>query len=269
MTGITASAAGVIEIGDFTVSRMGLGTNRITEAPEAVKLLRQAVSMEINFIDTAHSYAGGASERTIGKTLAPYPDGRVVATKGGYADARREVLRAELEQSLQRLQTDQIDLYQLHRVAVAPLEESVSALKEFQDEGLVRHIGLSEVSVEQIKRARAIAVIVSVQNEYNVLARQHEGVLDYCTAEGIAFIPWFPLGGLSGGAQKLATMLAPTASRYGVSGSQLALAWLLKRSPQILPIPGTLSVEHLKANLRATEAVLSDQDFVAISALGG
>jgi aryl-alcohol dehydrogenase-like predicted oxidoreductase len=247
---------------------MGLGTNRISEGPEAVEVLRQAVSMEINFIDTAHTYARGASETTIGKTLAPYPDGLVVATKGGYYDARREVLRAELEESLQRLRTDQIDLYQLHRVAVAPLEESVTALKEFQDEGLIRHIGLSEVSVEQIQRARAIAAIVSVQNEYNVLTRQYEDVLDYCTAEGIVFIPWFPLGGLSGGAETLATMLAETAGRYGVSGSQLALAWLLKRSPQILPIPGTLSVEHLRANLRAAEVTLTDEDFEAISALG-
>jgi len=268
MTGITASAAGAINIGDFTVSRIGLGTNRISETPAAVELLRQAVSMEIDFIDTAHNYGRGASETTIGTTFAPYPDGLVVATKGGFEDARRDVLRAELEQSLQRLQTDQIDLYQLHRVAVAPLEASVTALREFQDEGLIRHIGLSEVSVEQIEQAREIAAIVSVQNEYNVLARQHEDVVDYCSAEGIAFIPWVPLGGLGGGREKLATRLVQTAARYGVSGSQLALAWLLKRSPQMLPIPGTLSVEHLEANLRAAEVNLSDEDFEAISALG-
>ncbi len=175
------------------------------------------------------------------------------------------MLRAELEISLRTLRTDHIDLYQLHRVDPdVPIEESVGALKEFQDEGKIRYIGLSEVDEHQIKRAEKIARIVSVQNEYNVIERRHESVLNFCTGHGIIFIPWFPLGGLRGGAHELSASLAHIAKKYDALPQQIALAWLLKRSPVIAPIPGTLSVEHLEENLRASSILLSDEDYELI-----
>lgn len=261
-----AARAGTVTLGDLTVNRLGLGTNRITPKPQAYELLKRAVELGVNFIDTAHRYGSGASEIGIGNGLAPYAKGVVIATKGGfdYAGPRgsESVLRHELEESLRRLKLDHIDLYQLHRVDPhVPLEESVVALKKFQDEGKIRHIGLSEVSLEQVEAARRVADIVSVQNEYNVLVRHHEALVDYCTEHGIVFMPWFPLGGLDGGAQEVADKLAGMAEKYNASPQQIALAWLLKRSPVMLPIPGTLSIDHLEANLEAAGIALSDEDF--------
>ena len=224
----------IIKLGQNSVNRIGLGTNRISDNDESREILRYAVERGINFIDTAHLYTGGTSERVIGETLAPFPDELVVASKCGYSDGSPDVLRRELEQSLASLKTDRITLYQLHRVdPKVDIEVSVGTLKEFQDEGKIKHIGLSEVTVEQIKRARQVAEIVSVQNHYNLSERGSDGVVDYCTAEGIIFIPYFPLHGRGG------------------KSSQEALRWLLERSPMMLPIPGTLSKAHLDENLGA------------------
>ena len=266
--GSLAALAGDVKIGDITIHRLGLGTNRITDIPEAHALLTHAVDLGVNFIDTARRYGAGASEVTIGNTLAPFHnfEGLVVATKGGLhaegPSGSPEALRSDLEASLRALKTDCIDLYQLHRVdPKVPLEESVLAMKKFQDEGKIRHIGLSEVTIEQLEAAQKVATIVSVQNEYNILKRQHEELIDYCTAHQIVFIPWFPLGGLRGGAEEVATHLADVAQKYAASEQQIALAWLLKRSPIIAPIPGTLSIEHLEANLAATHIQLSAEDY--------
>jgi pyridoxine 4-dehydrogenase len=257
-----AKRASTVKIGDMSVNRIGLGTNRITDTPEAAALLKRAVELGVNFIDTAYRYAGGASETTIGNTLAPYPDGLMVATKGGWEETRPEELRGQLEESLRRLQTDHIDLYQLHRVNPdVPIEESVGMLKRFQDEGKIRHIGLSEVSVEQLQQAQTVVSIVSVQNEYNVAIRKHEDLVDYCTQHGVVFIPWFPLGGLRGDTAKVEQLVAQLAEKYDATSQQIALAWLLERSPVILPIPGTLSIEHLEDNLRAADLHLAPEDY--------
>ncbi len=267
MADYTKSQAGTVLMGDIQVNRIGLGTNRITDTQEAHELLRLALSLGVNFIDTAYRYAGGASETSIGNALSPYPKGVVIATKGGIGDgASPDVLRRELEVSLGRLKTDHIALYQLHRVDPnVPLEVSVGALKQFQDEGKIKHIGLSEVTVEQLERARAVAPIVSVQNEYNVITRQHEDLVDYCTKHNIIFIPWFPLGGLRGDAAGVEALLQAMAEKYDATPQQLAIAWLLKRAPIILPIPGTLSPDHLKDNLASASITLSDGDYRQLS----
>ncbi len=263
---IAAAGAGTVSFGGITVNRIGLGTNRIHDNEDGYELLRRAVELGVNFIDTAHRYAGGQSEAAIGNALAPYGNGLVIATKGGMGNgASAGQLRRELEESLQRLQTDRIDLYQLHRVdPTIPLAETMAVLKGFQDEGLIGHIGLSEVSVDQVKEAVAVAPVVSVQNEYNVAIRKHEALVDYCTANEIAFIPWFPLGGLAGDTAKVEAVVAAIAGKYDATPQQIALAWLLKRSPMILPIPGTTSIEHLEANLKAADIDLSDEDYLAL-----
>lgn len=266
--GNLASQAGDVQFGELTVHRLGLGTNRITDIPEAHALLNRAIELGVNFIDTARRYGSGASEITIGNTLAPYQNyrGLVIATKGGFnaggeAGSPKE-LRADLEESLRALKTDHVDLYQLHRVdPKVPLEDSIGALKTFQDEGKIRYIGLSEVSIDQLKVAQEVAEIVSVQNEYNILKRQHEDLVDYCTEHNVVFIPWFPLGGLSGGAEEVASRLTKMADKYDVTPQQIALAWLLRRSPIIAPIPGTLSLDHLEANMQAVRIHLNDEDY--------
>lgn len=259
---LTAASAGTVKIGDKTVNRLGLGTNRIHDTAEAAALLKRAVELGVNFIDTAYRYAGGDSEATIGKTLAPFPSDLLVATKGGWGDTPPSELRGLLETSLARLQMERIDLYQLHRPnETLPIEDSVAEFKKFQDEGLIGQIGLSEVSIEQLKRAQAVTPIASVQNEYNVAVRHHEDMVEYCTEQGIVFIPWFPLGGLRGDTAKVEQLLADVATKYQASVQQIALAWLLKRSPIMLPIPGTLSIDHLEDNLRAASLELSDEDY--------
>lgn len=264
MTDITST----ITVGDLPVKRLGLGTNRIRDNQDGYQLLQKAVELGVNFIDTAHSYAGGESEAAIGNALAPYPPGVVVATKGGMGNgATPAQLRAELQESLRRLKVRHIDLYQLHRVDPAvPLAESVGALKHMQDEGLIRHIGLSEVTVEQLEEARSIAPIASVQNEYNIAVRRYEDMVDYCTQHNIVFIPWFPLGGLRGDTAQVECKLVPFVQKYGATVQQLAIAWLLKRSPMILPIPGTTSVDHLQSNLAAAAVTLSDEDYQTLTA---
>jgi pyridoxine 4-dehydrogenase len=242
------------------VPRIGLGTNRLTYTPEHVSFVREAVSAGVRHVDTAHLYTGGESERTIGEALAGARDELLVATKGGYraGEGRPEVLRAQIEQSLRSLRTDVIGLYYLHRVdPETPLEDSLGAIKTYVDRGDIRHVGVSEVRVEQIERARQIVPIAAVQNRYNVAEREHDGVIDYCEREGIAFVAYFPLRGRGGPG------VAAAAPRLGVSENAVKLAWLLQRSPVALPIPGTLSIDHLRENLATLELELGDARGIA------
>lgn len=251
-----------ITLGDYRVNRIGLGTNRLTDTAENRDFLRRAVEAGVDLIDTAHLYTGGASERALGAALAPFPDDLVVATKGGYnpGGGRPERLRAELEQSFERLRTDTIALYYLHRVDPGvQLEETLSVLRDYRDAGRIRHIGLSEVAVEQIERARTVLPIAAVQNEYNLSERRYEAVLDFCERENIAFVPFFPLRGA------IRAPLDEIASRYEATPQQIMLAWLLKRSPSIAPIPGTLSFEHLRTNLTTLDLELSDEDYATLN----
>ncbi len=245
-----------ITLGERRLNRIGLGTNRLTDTPANRSFLEAAVGAGVDFVDTAHLYTGGESESTIGATLAPFADDLVVATKGGYhPGGGPEGLRAELEQSFERLRVETIALYYLHRVDPdTPLEQSVGVLEDYRDAGRIEHIGLSEVSVEQIELARSVVPIAAVQNEYSLSERKHDEVVDFCAREGIVFVPFYPLAGDGAGLRELAR-------RYGANPQQIMLAWLLKRSPAILPIPGTLSIEHLKANLAALEIELADSDF--------
>jgi pyridoxine 4-dehydrogenase len=248
-------------LGDVELIRIGLGTNRLRNTPQNVEFIRKAVAAGVNFLDTAHSYTGGESEATIGSALSPFPEDVVVATKGGYArgEGRPEVLRAQIEDSLRRLRTETIGLYYLHRVdPETPLEESLGAIAEYRDAGKIRHVGLSQVGIEQIERARRVLPIAAVQNQYNLSAREYEDVVDYCAGEGIVFVPYFPLRGDGGPA------LSEIAERHGATPAQITLAWLLRRSPTTVPIPGTLSLEHLKENLAALELELSDDEFEAL-----
>jgi pyridoxine 4-dehydrogenase len=249
-------------LGDHEFKRIGLGTNRLTDTPENRAFLDRAAEAGVGLIDTAHVYTGGASERAIGGALAPFPDDVVVATKGGYepGTGRPERLRAELEASFERLRTDTISLYYLHRVDPdVPLEESLSVLREHHDAGRIRHVGLSEVSVDQIERARAVVPVAAVQNRYNVSERRYDDVVDFCEREGLLFVPFHPLRGA------LPAPLDEIASRYEATPQQIMLAWLLRRSPCIAPIPGTLSFEHLRTNLAALEIELSDEDYAELS----
>lgn len=248
-------------LGDTEVGRIGLGTNRLAHTSENVAFLREAVVAGIGLVDTAHLYTGGQSEETIGSALAPPHDGFLVATKGGFrpGEGRPDVLRAQIEESLRRLRTERIALYYLHRVdPETPLEESLATIGEYRDDGKIRHVGISEASVDQIERAREVVPIVAVQNRYNLSERQHDQVVDYCTREGLVFVPFFPLRGEGG------PPLDEIAQRHGATAAQIALAWLLRRSPAMLPIPGTLSIEHLHENLGALEIELSDDDYQAL-----
>jgi pyridoxine 4-dehydrogenase len=250
-------------LGDYELNRIGLGTNRLTDTPENRALLEAAVEGGIGLIDTAHVYTGGDSERTIGAALAPFPDDLVVATKGGYerGSARPERLRAELEESFERLGTETIALYYLHRVdPEVPLEESLGLLREYRDAGRIRNIGVSAVTVDQIRRAQAVVPIAAVQNHYSLSERKYDDVVDLCEGEDITFVPYFPLRGVATGAP-----LDEIARRYDATPEQIMLAWLLQRSPGTVPIPGTLSPEHLKENLGALDVELSDEDFATLS----
>jgi pyridoxine 4-dehydrogenase len=254
------SATPRLRLGDTEVARIGLGTNRLTNKPEHVAFVKQAVAAGVDLIDTAHTYTGGGSEAAIAAALSPIPKGLVVATKGGFAPGhgRPEVLRSQIEESLRRLRTDSIPLYYLHRVDPrTPLEESLGAIKEYRDSGKIRHVGLSQVGIQQIERARQLVPIAAVQNHYNLSERRYEDVVDYCAREGIVFVPYFPLHG--GG-----RALAEIAGRRGATPAQVALAWLLRRSPAMLPIPGTRSLEHLTENLAALEIELSEAEFQAL-----
>lgn len=247
-----------ILLGDTTVARIGLGTNRLRRTSENEAFVGEAVASGIGLIDTAYTYAGGDSEATIGAALSPGPDGVVVATKGGFAagHGRPEVLTAQIDESLRRLRTDTISLYYLHRVdPETPLEDSLGAIKEARDAGKIRFVGISEVGVDAIERARRVVPIAAVQNHYNVAERKYDDVVDHCEREGIVFVPYFPLRELRSPA------LARIAEGHGATTAQIALAWLLRRSPAMLPIPGTLSLDHLKENLGALDIQLTDDEF--------
>jgi pyridoxine 4-dehydrogenase len=271
--------------GDLEVRRLGFGAMRITgdgiwgppDDPEAARaLLRRVVDLGLNLIDTADSYGPEVSENLIAEALHPYPDGLVIATKGGLRrtgpgqwprDARPERLRETCEGSLRRLRLDRIDLYQLHSPdPKVPFEDSVGALKELQDEGKIRHIGISNVSVDELERARRIVDVVTVQNRYNLTDRSSEDVLDACEQAGIGFIPWFPLA--RGSLAEPGGTLDEVAHAHDATPGQVTLAWLLARSKVMLPIPGTSSAEHLEENVAAEELSLSDEERDAIAASG-
>jgi pyridoxine 4-dehydrogenase len=278
---LPAAAAGTISIGgDLTVHRMGFGAMRLTgsgiwgppaDHDQAVRVLRRAVELGVDFIDTADSYGPEVSEELIAEALTPYPDGLVIATKGGLVrpgpgrwrpDGRPEHLRAVCEGSLTRLRLEQIPLYQLHRPDPAvPLEDSVGELTALRDEGKIRHIGLSNVDAGQLARAMALTPIVSVQNRYNPYDRASEPLVELAEGRGFAFIPWAPVGGYQAGEGE---GLAAVAKRRGVSPVQVAIAWQLARSPQMLPIPGTSSVAHLEENVAAAAIELSEDDLAAL-----
>jgi pyridoxine 4-dehydrogenase len=281
-----AAAAGTFTIGgDLTVNRLGYGTMQLTgpgvwgqpdDHDAAVAVLRRAIELGVNLIDTADAYGPYVTDALIREALYPYASDIAIATKVGFTRqgpnqwipvGRAEYLRQQTELNLRNLGVDRIDLLQLHRIdPKVPLEEQIGTLKELQDEGKVRHIGLSEVTVDQVEAARAIAEIVSVQNLFNLTNRSAEDVLNYSEANSIAFIPWFPLatGKLSGEGSPLAAI----ASEHGNSPSQLALAWLLRRSPAMLPIPGTSSVAHVEDNIAAAAIELSDDEYAALDAVG-
>jgi pyridoxine 4-dehydrogenase len=284
METVNAAASGTFAIGgDLTVNRLGYGAMRITgegiwgepkDVEGAKKVLRRAVELGVNFIDTADSYGPAVSEPLIGDALAPYAKGVVVATKAGLVRtgpdgwepvARAAYLRQEVELSLRYLKVERIDLWQLHRIdPKTPVEESLGEIAKLQKEGKIRHVGLSEVKPHEIEQARKVIKIVSVQNMYNIGDRQHEDVLEYCEKHGLAFIPWFPVA-----AGKLAQpggKLDAAAKKHGVTVSQLSLAWLLHRSPVMLPIPGTSSVKHLEENVAAAGVQLADKEWAEIEA---
>src|SRR6476619_2803713 len=255
------AAPRTLMLGDAEVVRLGLGTNHLRKTPENVEFVRQAAAAGIGLVDTAHTYTDGESEATIGEALSPPPDGVVVATKGGFAPGTGspEALSAQIDESLRRLRTGTIALYYLHRVdPETPLEESLGTIAAYRDRGQIRHVGLSEVRVSQLERGRQVVPIAAVQNRYNLAERTHEEVVDHCAEQGIAFVPFFPLRGADTPA------VAAIADRHGASPHQVALAWLLARSPAILPIPGTLSIDHLRQNLAAFELDLSDDELDAL-----
>ena len=239
------------------------------DSESAKQVLRRAVEMGVNFIDTADSYGPEVSERLIGEALAPYAKGVVIATKAGLTRqgpdkwlpvGRPEYLRQQVEMSLRRLKLERIDLWQLHRIdRKVPVEESLGAIKKLQDQGKIRHVGLSEVKPHEIDQARKVVEIVSVQNEYNIGDRKHEDVVEYCEKNEIAFIPWAPVA--SGKLAQADSRLAAAAKAHHATVSQLSIAWLLHRSPIIVPIPGTSSVEHLEENIGAAEVRLSDAEW--------
>jgi aryl-alcohol dehydrogenase-like predicted oxidoreductase len=247
-----------VNIGDREVTRIGLGTNRLADTPENRGFIAAAVDVGVQLIDTAHLYAGGESEQVIGTALGATTHGAVVATKGGYnaGEGQPGRLREQVEESFRRLRTETITLYYLHRVdPETPLSESLGVLKEYRDAGRIEHVGVSAVSVEQIERAREVVPIAAVQNAYSLADRADDDVVDLCDAERIVFVPYYPLRNVDVG------RVERIAERYDATPSQIALAWLLKRSPIVVPIPGTLSIDHLRENLAALEIELEDEDF--------
>ena len=252
-----------VRVGDSAVRRIGLGTNRLRNTDENVAFIRAAVDAGVQMIDSAHLYTSGDSEQTLGRALPTPPSGVVIATKGGYGDSGRgkpEILRAEIEESLESLCTERITLYYLHRVdPETPIEESLGAIKEYVDRGVIDHVGISKVDIPLIERARQVVPIAAVQNQYNLEDRSSDDVVDYCEREGIVFVPYFPLHAEPNRA------LEETAARRKTTSRQVMLAWLLQRSPAMLPIPGTLSLEHLHENLGALSLELSDAEFEAIA----
>lgn len=275
-------ASGTFGIGDLRVHRLGFGAMRLTgdgiwgppkDHDECIRVLRRAVELGVDFIDTADSYGPYISEELIHEALHPYPRGLIIATKAGILRTgpnqwiplgNPTYLRQECEMSLRRLGLDRIDLFQLHRVdSNYPAADQFGELKKLQDEGKVRHVGLSEVTVDQIKAARRILPIVTVQNEYNLVNRKSEDVLDYCEAQGIGFIPWFPVA--SGKLAQPGGIVDRVVKKTNATPAQVALAWLLRRSPVMLPIPGTSSVAHLEENCAAATLQLTDEQFEGLN----
>ncbi len=285
MTTPNAAAAGKLTIGkDLTVNRLGFGAMRITgkgvwgdptDPSECKRLLQHLPDLNVNFIDTADAYGPEVSENLIAEALYPYPKDLVIATKGGFTRqgpnkwaqvGRAEYLRQCVEMSLRRLRVDRIDLYQLHRIdPKVPIEESLGELKKMREEGKIRHIGLSETSVTEIRQAEQIVDVVSVQNKYNLSDRAHEDVVEYCAKNKIAFIPWFPLA--AGKLTEPGGVLDTLAESYNATTSQVAIAWLLWRSPAMLPIPGTSRVRHLEENVAASELRLSQEEWRSLEAI--
>jgi aryl-alcohol dehydrogenase-like predicted oxidoreductase len=283
MTDTVAAASGSFEIGgELTVNRLGFGSMQLTgpgvwgdpkDPDEAVRVLRRAVELGVNLIDTADSYGPVVAEQLIRRALHPYDDDLVIATKAGFTRqgpgkwtelGRPAYLRQQCEMSLRNLGLEQIALFQLHRIdPEVPLEDQIGELKVLRDEGKIAHIGLSEVTVEELQAAQKVAPIVTVQNLYNLSNRKAEPLLDHCTEHGIGFIPWFPLA--TGKLSEAGGPLAQISERSGYAPSQLALAWLLERSPVMLPIPGTSSVAHVEENTAAAQIELSDEDFEALA----
>jgi pyridoxine 4-dehydrogenase len=277
-----AAASGTFSLGgDLPIHRLGFGAMRITgdgiwgepkDRDEAKRVLKRLPDLGVNFIDTADAYGPEVSENLIAEALHPYPAGLGIATKGGFTRqgpnkwavvGRPEYLRQCVEMSLRRLKLERIELYQLHRIdPQVPVEVSLGELKKMQQEGKIRHIGLSEVSVQEIERAQRTVPIVSVQNKYNIADRTHEGVLKFCEKQGIGFIPWFPME--QGKLNKPGSVLEQAAKAHKVTTAQLAIAWLLHHSPVMLPIPGTSSAKHLEENVAATELKLSDTEWQAL-----
>ena len=273
--------------GDLLVNRLGFGAMRLTgegiwgcppDREGAKKVLRRAVELGVNFIDTADAYGPETNELLIAEALYPYPKGLIIATKGGNTrpspeqwvpDGRPEYLAQCVDKSLKRLKLERIDLYQLHRIdRKVPVEETLGALKAAQDAGKIRHVGLSEVTVAEIEQSKKVVAIVSIQNRYNITDRESEAALNYCTKEKMGFIPWAPIGGSgSRSLSKQGNPLEAEAKRHNVSVVQLALAWLLQRSPVMLPIPGTSSLAHLEENMAAEKLQLSAEEWKRIEDL--
>jgi pyridoxine 4-dehydrogenase len=277
---LSAAASGQFKIGDIAVNRLGFGAMRVTgkgiwgppeDLDEAKATLKRVPELDVNLIDTADSYGPFVSEDLIHEVLYPY-DGLLIATKGGFTRhgpniwrilGRPEYLKQCVLMSMRRLGVEQIQLWQLHRIdPKVPAKEQFEAIAEMQQQGLIRHVGLSEVSVEEIEAARRYFPVVTVQNEYNLINRKSETVLDYCEQHGIGFIPWFPLA--AGDLAKPGTVLDGIAHKLGATPSQVALAWILKRSAVMLPIPGTAKVKHLEENVAAAALTLSDEDFALL-----
>ncbi|MBV1838262.1 aldo/keto reductase [Acetobacter estunensis] len=281
-----AANSGTFTIGrDLTIYRLGFGAMRITgkgiwgpptDHDEVIRTLRRLPELGINFIDTADAYGPDVSEWLIKEALHPYPNGLMIATKAGLTRSgpdiwkpvgRPEYLLQQVHKSLRNLSVEQIDLWQLHRIdPKVPADEQFDAVRSFIDQKLIRHAGLSEVSVENIKAASKFFDVATVQNRYNLVDRTSEDVLDYCTEQNIGFIPWFPLA--AGDLAKPGSILDAMAGKYDAHPSQIALAWVLKRSPVMLPIPGTSKVAHLEQNVAAASITLSDDDFAALDAEG-
>ena len=282
-TSLSAAKSGNVSLGgELTVNRLGFGAMRITgegiwgppkDPAAAIAVLRRAIELGVNFIDTADSYGPNVSEELIAEALAPYPKDLVIATKGGWNrpgpnqwthDASPAHLRKAVEGSLKRLRLDRIDVYQLHVPdPMVPFDASIETLCNIQSEGKIRLVALSNVTVEHIESARKIVPIVSVQNRYSFADREWDNVVDYCERNGIAFIPWFPLGAGTVAGKLLETI----AKARQVKPIQVALAWLLKRSPIMLPIPGTSSIEHLEENVRAASLQLSDEEYLKLTGI--
>jgi aryl-alcohol dehydrogenase-like predicted oxidoreductase len=279
-----AKAGGTFALGgDLEINRLGYGAMRLTgegiwgepkDRDAAKKVLQRAVELGVNFIDTSDAYGPAVSEQLIGEALAPYAKGVVIATKGGLTRqgpskwlpvGRPEYLRQEVELSLRYLKLERIDLWQLHRIdPKVPVEESLGEIAKLQQEGKIRHVGLSEVKPHEIDQARKVVDIVSVQNQYNLSDRKHEDVVDYCTKHNLGFIPWFPVAG--GKLAQPGGKLDTAAKKHNATVSQLSLAWLLHRSPVILPIPGTSSIAHLEENVASVNVKLTDAEWKEIEA---